>query len=278
MLVVCFRTFRFLTAAAIGRSSSNGVRRAGRRRRLRLCRKARPPRALFPDVPHTWARLREGTFCGGGLVSIKPRSFPRSNASSNGRRRAQISVASRRPVRLGVLARYAAGRCDRPRRDAGEPLLGAPVHAHSFAVPETGVNVDRSPISRWRKHSCCSDVRLDGRRARRSRRAPGPRRSHVPPTARRSARVAGTRRTPRPAGRPHRDLQREPAGFVYRVLAALQLGAVAVPINVLYRASDLSHVLSDAQPSLVVCSSASSTVRRARNAEERPWLDRTRPT
>jgi malonyl-CoA/methylmalonyl-CoA synthetase len=47
-------------------------------------------------------------------------------------------------------------------------------------------------------------------------------------------------------------------GFVFTYLAALRLGAIAVPVNVLYRASDLSHVLSDAQPSVVVCSSASA--------------------
>ncbi len=47
-------------------------------------------------------------------------------------------------------------------------------------------------------------------------------------------------------------------GFVFAYLAALRIGAIAVPVNVLYRASDLSHVLSDAQPSIVVCSSASA--------------------
>jgi malonyl-CoA/methylmalonyl-CoA synthetase len=46
--------------------------------------------------------------------------------------------------------------------------------------------------------------------------------------------------------------------FVFAYLAALRLGAIAVPINVLYRASDLSHVLSDASPTIVVCSSASA--------------------
>ena len=35
-------------------------------------------RASFPDVPHTWAHLREGTFCGGGCFAIRPRVFPPS--------------------------------------------------------------------------------------------------------------------------------------------------------------------------------------------------------
>lgn len=41
-------------------------------------------------------------------------------------------------------------------------------------------------------------------------------------------------------------------GFVYAYLAALRLGAIAVPVNVLYRANDLAHVLRDAYPALLV--------------------------
>jgi malonyl-CoA/methylmalonyl-CoA synthetase len=46
-------------------------------------------------------------------------------------------------------------------------------------------------------------------------------------------------------------------GFVYAYLGALRAGAIAVPVNVLYRASDLEHVLADAEPR-VVCVSESS--------------------
>ena len=60
-------------------------------------------------------------------------------------------------------------------------------------------------------------------------------------------------------------------GFVFAYLAALRMGAIAVPINVLYRASDLSHVLSDAQPSLVVCSSASAPF--VAEVATEAWLD-----
>jgi malonyl-CoA/methylmalonyl-CoA synthetase len=45
-------------------------------------------------------------------------------------------------------------------------------------------------------------------------------------------------------------------GFVYAYLAALRLGAIAVPANVLYRSHDLAHLLFDCAPSLVVRSSA----------------------
>jgi len=48
-------------------------------------------------------------------------------------------------------------------------------------------------------------------------------------------------------------------GFVYAYLAALRLGAVVVPVNVLYRIADLEHVLGDAGARLVVASSQTST-------------------
>ncbi len=45
-------------------------------------------------------------------------------------------------------------------------------------------------------------------------------------------------------------------GFVLAYLATLRLGAVTVPVNVLYRASDLAHVLRDARPAAIVRSAA----------------------
>jgi len=32
--------------------------------------------ARFPDIPHTWARLVDGTYCGAGLFALRPRVFP----------------------------------------------------------------------------------------------------------------------------------------------------------------------------------------------------------
>jgi malonyl-CoA/methylmalonyl-CoA synthetase len=43
-------------------------------------------------------------------------------------------------------------------------------------------------------------------------------------------------------------------GFVYAYLAALRLGAIVVPVNVLYRIADLEHVLHDAGARIVVAS------------------------
>jgi malonyl-CoA/methylmalonyl-CoA synthetase len=47
-------------------------------------------------------------------------------------------------------------------------------------------------------------------------------------------------------------------GFVLAYLGGLRAGAIVVPVNVLYRASDLAHVLADADPTAVCVSEASA--------------------
>ncbi len=44
-------------------------------------------------------------------------------------------------------------------------------------------------------------------------------------------------------------------GFVYAYLASLRIGSIVVPTNVLYRASDLGHILENSRAKLVVVSS-----------------------
>jgi malonyl-CoA/methylmalonyl-CoA synthetase len=58
-------------------------------------------------------------------------------------------------------------------------------------------------------------------------------------------------------------------GFVLAYLAALRLGAIAVPTNVLYRAADLGNILTDAEPLLVVGSSQT----RAHVPDAMPFVD-----
>ena len=47
-------------------------------------------------------------------------------------------------------------------------------------------------------------------------------------------------------------------GFVYAYLGGLRAGATVVTVNVLYRSSDLEHILSDATPSVVCVSTQSA--------------------
>lgn len=99
----------------------------------------------FPEVPHTWARMRDGTYCGGGIVALRPRAL-----GSLERFIERLGAARKRPFRLAslfgwdVLARFAAGRLSIAQAEArATRILGAPVRALVSPYPETAVNVDR---------------------------------------------------------------------------------------------------------------------------------------
>lgn len=99
----------------------------------------------YPDVPHTWARLRDGTFCGGGLFGMKPRVLPLLERFIE-----QLGAARKQPFRLAslfgwdMLVRYALGRLTIAQaEDRAKELLGAPARAAISPYPETAVNVDR---------------------------------------------------------------------------------------------------------------------------------------
>lgn len=109
------------------------------------CVEKRVHLAQFPTVPHTWARLRDGTFCGGGIVSMKPRALPLLERFIE-----RLGAARKRPIALAslfgwdVLLRYALGQLAVADAEArAQRILGAPVRALISAFPETGVNVDR---------------------------------------------------------------------------------------------------------------------------------------
>ena len=101
--------------------------------------------AQFPEVPHTWARLREGEFCGGGLAALRPRAFPALE-----RFLARLGAARKNPLRLASIFGYDTVLAYALRRlrvaDAEQRaslLLGAPVRALPSPHPEIAVNVDR---------------------------------------------------------------------------------------------------------------------------------------
>lgn len=99
----------------------------------------------YPSVPHTWARMRDGTFCGGGMVAIKPRALPLLERFIE-----RLGAARKHPFKLAslfgwdMLARFAVGRLSIAQAEArATGILGAPVRALVSPYPETGVNVDR---------------------------------------------------------------------------------------------------------------------------------------
>jgi GTP:adenosylcobinamide-phosphate guanylyltransferase len=101
--------------------------------------------ARYPQIPHTWARMREGQFCGGGLTAIKPRSVERLAGVLDA-----LGAARKAPLRLAgvlgwdVLARFALGRLTIAAAEArASAILRGPVGAIRCTHPEIAVNVDR---------------------------------------------------------------------------------------------------------------------------------------
>ena len=66
--------------------------------------------AAYPQVPHTWAKMVDGRFCGGGLAALKPRVLPALEAVLD-----DLGVARKSPLRLAalfgwdILPRFALG-------------------------------------------------------------------------------------------------------------------------------------------------------------------------
>lgn len=101
--------------------------------------------ARFPEVPHTWARLRDGTYCGGGMIAIKPRVLPHLEQFIE-----RLGAARKNPLRLASLFgwdmvfRFAFRRLTVAQAEnRASQILGARVRAIVSPFPETGVNVDR---------------------------------------------------------------------------------------------------------------------------------------
>jgi GTP:adenosylcobinamide-phosphate guanylyltransferase len=102
--------------------------------------------ARFPDVPHTWAHLRDGDFCGGGLIAMKPRAREPLDRFLE-----RLGAARKNPLRLAqifgwdVLARYASRTLSVPGAERrASALLGVTVRAAVCAHAEIAVNVDRA--------------------------------------------------------------------------------------------------------------------------------------
>ncbi len=101
--------------------------------------------AAYPEFPHTWARMRDGRYCGGGLVAMRPRVLPRLARFMDA-----LGAARKTPWRLAglfgwdMLARFALGRLSIEQAEArASRLLGARVGAVRCTHPQIALNVDR---------------------------------------------------------------------------------------------------------------------------------------
>ena len=98
----------------------------------------------FPGVPHTWARMREGVFCGAAVFGIRPRVVAHLERFLDA-----LAAARKSPLRLAsmfgwdMVLRFAFGALsiDSAERRASA-LLGDPIVALEVA-PELAFNVDR---------------------------------------------------------------------------------------------------------------------------------------
>lgn len=101
--------------------------------------------AKFPEAPHTWARLKDGTFCGTGFITMRPRVWPALERVIE-----RLGRARKNPVKLAslfgwrILMRYAMGRLTIGHAEArASYVIGAKVRAVISPYAEIGINVDR---------------------------------------------------------------------------------------------------------------------------------------
>jgi GTP:adenosylcobinamide-phosphate guanylyltransferase len=105
----------------------------------------RDHRDAYPTVPHTWAKMVEGRFCGGGLAAVKPRVLPALRGILD-----ELGAARKSPLRLAaifgwdIFPRFALGSLTIAAAERrASAILRAPAGAISCSLPEVAVNVDR---------------------------------------------------------------------------------------------------------------------------------------
>jgi len=98
----------------------------------------------FPGVRHTWARLTEGTFCGTGLVALRPQVAERMEQAVK-----WLARARKNPLRLAAILgwrtilAFALHRLTIPMaEESARRLLGVPCAGIESPYAETAFNVD----------------------------------------------------------------------------------------------------------------------------------------
>jgi len=98
----------------------------------------------FPGVRHTWARLTEGTFCGTGLVALRPQVAKRMEQAMK-----ELEQARKNPLRLAAILGWRTILAFTLRRltvsmaeESARRLLGVPCAGIESPFAETAFNVD----------------------------------------------------------------------------------------------------------------------------------------
>ena len=143
LVLVCASDLPVLTAAAVEEFLALAV--ASSADLVYACVERKTHLAKYPDVPHTWARLRDGTYCGAGCVALRPRVL-----AGLGGLLGRLGAARKNPLRLAsifgpsILTRYAVGRLTLPAVERRATMLvGCKAAAAVCTHPEIAVNVDR---------------------------------------------------------------------------------------------------------------------------------------
>jgi molybdopterin-guanine dinucleotide biosynthesis protein A len=98
----------------------------------------------YPALRHTWVRLKDGTFCGGGLVLITPGAVARARAAME-----RLTAARKRPwelagiLGLSLLVKLPLGILTVAEAErTATRLFGCPVAGVESPSPELAFNVD----------------------------------------------------------------------------------------------------------------------------------------
>ncbi|HTV74930.1 MAG TPA: NTP transferase domain-containing protein [Candidatus Acidoferrales bacterium] len=143
LVVVAASDLPILTPAAV--EEFTHLAQAAHADAVYSCVEQRTHLLRFPHVPHTWAHLRDGTYCGGGLVALRPRVLPSLEQFLE-----RLGHARKNPLALAsifgwdILARYAVRRLTIAEAEQrASSLLAAPARAAVCTHAEIAVNVDR---------------------------------------------------------------------------------------------------------------------------------------
>ena len=100
--------------------------------------------AAYPTLPHTWARLRDGTFCGSGVMMLRPSVMLAMRAAMEKLTHARKNMfALAGCLGWGNLLAFALGRLTVARaEEAGARLFGVPCAGVESPFAELGFNID----------------------------------------------------------------------------------------------------------------------------------------
>lgn len=100
--------------------------------------------AAFPGTPHTYVRLKEGTFCGSGLFAMAPQYFPSLRSFTDRSARSRKSIIKLTQI-LGIpfLIKLLLKRLSlRDVEERASELFGFPARGIPSEFPEIAFNVD----------------------------------------------------------------------------------------------------------------------------------------